>query len=381
VTIRRICIVGLDTYPLLSGEPQMGLVAGEYVQRVLLARAWRDLGLEVSMIVHDQGQGARQEVDGITALAAYPPDEGIPILRFVHPRATRLLSALAAADADIYYQSCAGVHTGITSWFCRSVGKRFVYRIASDVDCMPGKQLIEFWRDRKLFEYGLRRADLVAAQTTRQVNLLLENYGVASSVVNMVVETPPAVTAVAKEIDVLWVSNLQRVKRPEIVLELARALPQVKFCLAGGPMPGRQTYYHDMLHAASRLPNVTMLGPVRYADIGHVFDRARLFVNTSSVEGFPNTFLQAWIRGIPVVSFFDPDGLLQKRTLGWAANSLEDMRVAIRTLLENDLRRETIAQEARSLAHREFSPPAVAARYLELLEVQQQPRLRFGSAG
>ena len=44
------------------------------------------------------------------------------------------------------------------------------------------------------------------------------------------------------------------------------------------------------------LPNVTMLGPVRYRDTGALFDRARIFLNTSSIEGFPNTFLQAWIR-------------------------------------------------------------------------------------
>ena len=43
--IRRICIVGLDCYGLLSGEGDLRYVGGESVQHVLLARAWRDLGL------------------------------------------------------------------------------------------------------------------------------------------------------------------------------------------------------------------------------------------------------------------------------------------------------------------------------------------------
>ncbi len=50
-----------------------------------------------------------------------------------------------------------------------------------------------------------------------------------------------------KDIDVLWVSNLRALKRPELALELARQLPQVKFTLAGGPMPGGETYYEDVL--------------------------------------------------------------------------------------------------------------------------------------
>ena len=65
---------------------------------------------------------------------------------------------------------------------------------------------------------------------------------------------------VEKDIDVLWVSNLRALKRPELALELARQLPQVKFTLAGGPMPGGETYYEDVRAAAARLPNVTMPG-------------------------------------------------------------------------------------------------------------------------
>jgi len=379
--VRRICIVGLEDYALLSGEPQGRTIGGESVQRVLLARAWRDLGVQVSMIVHAGQQGARQEVDGITTIAAHGRDDGVPMLRFVHPRMTRLLGALIAADADVYYQSCAGAHTGITSWFCRSAGKRFIYRVASDVDCLPGQQLVKFWRDRKLFEYGLRRADLVAAQTMHQTKLLMDHYCVGSNVVNLAVDMPRRESDVRKDIDVLWVSNLQPVKRPELALELARRLPEVRFTLAGGPMPGHEAYNDDVLEAAARLKNVTVAGMVRYADIGSYFDRARVFLNTSSVEGFPNTFLQAWSRGVPVVSFFDPDGLVEKRQLGWTANSVEDMREAIGSLLADEARREDTGRRARAFARAEFTPAAVAGRYLELLSAFEQPRLRFGTTG
>jgi len=373
----RICIVGLDSYGMLSGEGNPKYIGGESIQHVLLARAWRDLGHEVSIIVHDEGQGARRQIDGITAIAAHSRQGGIPGLRFFHPRATRLLSALIAADADVYYQSPAGAYSGISAWFCRRTGRQFVFRVASDSDCEKEHPRIQFWRDRKLFNYGLRRADLVAAQTEFQSQLLRENHEIESVVINMMVEPPRNGAAVEKDIDVLWVSNLRALKRPELALELARQLPQVNFSFVGGPMPGGETYYEDVRAAAARLPNVKMHGAVRYADSGALFDRAKLFLNTSSIEGFPNTFLQAWIRGVPVVSFFDPDSLVQRLQLGHIANSVDEMREAIRSLLEDDSDRQQTGRRARDFATREYTT-GVAARYLELLN-EKSPQKRLGA--
>jgi len=378
MSARRICIVGLDSYGMLSGEEDPKYIGGEAIQHVLLARAWRDLGHDVSMIVHDEGQGARRQFDGITAIAAHTRQGGVPGLRFFHPRATRLLSALIAADAEIYYQSPAGAYTGITAWFCRRTGRRFIFRVASDSDCEKEHGRIQFWRDRKLYNYGLRRADVVAAQTGYQAQLLRENHGIDSVVVNMLVEPPRAGAPVNKDIDVLWVSNLRPLKRPELALELARQLPQVRFSLAGGPMPGGETYYEDVRAAAARLPNVNMPGAVRYADSGALFDRAKIFLNTSSIEGFPNTFLQAWIRGVPVVSFFDPDSLVQRLQLGWIANSVDEMREAIRGLLDTEADRQQIGRRARDFATREYTT-GVAARYLELLD-RDSPQMRLDTA-
>jgi glycosyltransferase involved in cell wall biosynthesis len=242
MSIRRICIVGLADYPLLSGHAD-AYVNGESVQHLLLARAWRDLGLEVSVVVFDHGQGAERMHDGIRAIAAHQRQGGLPGLRFVHPRMTGLVAALAAADAEVYYQSPSGSATGVTAWFCRQRARRMVYRVASDANCVPGKQLIRLWRDRKLYEYGLRRAHLIATQTLAQRQLLLEHYGVSSVTVNMAVEAPASAGRAPRDIDVLWVSNLRNVKRPELVLELARQLPHVKFTLAGGALPGLQPYY------------------------------------------------------------------------------------------------------------------------------------------
>jgi glycosyltransferase involved in cell wall biosynthesis len=370
--LRKICILGLDDYAMLTGNTAFGHIGGESVQHVLLARAWRDLGFEVSIVVYDHGQPRVTDIDGIRAVASYRIQDGLPGLRFF-TRLASVIRAMERVDADIYYQSPAGMLTGVAAWFARRKRKKVVVRIASDLGCIPGAQLMPYARDRKMYEYGLRRADLVAAQTHHQQQLLRQNYGLRSEIVNMLVEIPPVAASVERDIDVLWVGNLRPVKRPEIIFELARALPKRRFVVAGGALPRQREYFDEMKARARELPNVEMLGSVSYEAVGPLFERAKVHINTSSAEGFPNTFLQAWARRIPVVSFFDPDNLIERRGFGRRCGSVEEMVSALDSLLDDEARREEIGSRARDFVESEFSPRAIATRYLDLLAGAHAP--------
>ena len=63
--------------------------------------------------------------------------------------------------------------------------------------------------------------------------------------------------------------------------------------------------------------------------------RSKLFINTSDHEGFPNTFLQAWSRGIPVLSFVDPDDLIRECKLGLVVKSIDEMAQKLEEILNN----------------------------------------------
>lgn len=343
-------------------------IGGESVQQTLLARALSNAGYETSMIVEDHGQPDSEIIDGIRIWKTYRQRAGLPVIRFIHPRFTSVWSALKRADADIYYQSCAGVLTGFVAQFCRKYDRTFIFRVASDSDCVPNEQLVHLWRDRKIYEYGLRRADIISSQSEKQVDLLRRHYGLESIKTNMVVEMPDPKIQHPKSIDVLWVNNFRGLKQPEIVLELARQLPKVRFAIVGGPMIGHEDLYEDIRNQASTIANVDFMGPVPYQEVNDFFLRSRLFLNTSTIEGFPNSFLQAWTRKLPVVSFFDPDGLIAGRGFGRAPKDVVEMATAIGELLADQDAIDTIGLRAHEFVMRNFSPDSIVKEYQRLVQ-------------
>lgn len=358
----KICFINYDNYPVLNPEFGGNYIGGESVQQILLARALANKGHEVSTIVADLGQPNGEVIDGIKVWKTFAPGAGLPVLRFIHPKLTHIVSALRHADADIYYQSCAGMITGITAWYAQRHKRKFIFRVAHDTDCIPGKQIIPYWRDRKLYEYGLKQADLIAAQSSFQAELLEKNYGLKSVEMNMAVE-PPSENIVERDIDILWVNNFRAFKKPERFIELAKALPELRMVMIGGPCPGEENFFEDMRHRADSLPNLEMTGFISYHEVNNYYSRARIFVNTSDVEGFPNSYLQSWVRGTPVVAFFDPDGLIAREGLGHKAMDLNDMSAAIRHILNDTQNWESVSTQSREYAMAHYHPNRIAEQY------------------
>lgn len=336
----RICLVSLRALPALSEAHKYERLGGEEVQHALLSKALVKRGHDVRLVVADFGQPDGAVYEGVTTLKAFKESAGIPGLRFV-PRWVALWDALKRADAEVYYYSCAGMALGLLALFCKKYGRRLVYRVARDDDCDISKVVLGL-RDRELYAYGLKRADSILVQTVSQQQAMWANFKLPSTVAGMLVEPPGPPTA--KDIDVLWVANLHQVKRPDRLLHLAWQMPNVNFHMAGAMVPGGEALYRQIEAEAKTLRNVTFHGQVPYRDIGKLFDRARVFANTSELEGFPNTFLQSWIRGIPVVTMFDPDGLVKSEGLGSSHDSVRGMVDGLQEMLRSPGEASTAAR-------------------------------------
>jgi glycosyltransferase involved in cell wall biosynthesis len=375
-----ICFVGLANLPVLAREYGRLGVGGAELQQTLLAKALASQGYNVSMIVADHGQPDGAVWDGIKTYKAYPPRGGLPGLRFIHPRWTGLWSAMTRTGADIYYVSCAGALLGQVVLFTRLYGGKVIFRIASNTDCDPAALLIRYWRDKRLYRYGLRHADLVLAQTPEQQQALLKNFRRESRVVASVTESGGRRPEFSEREGVLWVGNMRPLKRPALLLEAARRLPQLQFHIIGGPMPGAEGFYATIREEALQIANVRFHGPVPYHEVGEYYERSRVFVGTSEIEGFPNTYLQAWSRGTPVAAFLDPDQLIARNGMGRAVSTVSELCEAIVTLNSDARAWEAASRRSREYMDNRFNLTRMTAPYTDAVAELHEGSAHVGAS-
>jgi glycosyltransferase involved in cell wall biosynthesis len=206
--------------------------------------------------------------------------------------------------------------------------------------------------------WGMYQANLVLSQSASQKESLHSKLGIESEIFYNI-HPKPELQKVKIHRDVptvLWLANIKSWKQPEIYLRLAKDLSayKINFKMAG--------YIKDQKYKSlieeTELTNKRFeyLGGQTYESSNELIDIADIFVNTSkSQEGFPNTFIQSWLRGVPVISLnFDPDDIILKNQLGCISNSYEKLKSQVIDLAEDSDKRSKIAEKAIDFSNNHF---------------------------
>lgn len=366
-----ICFVALKSYAVLTGDSSVQHIGGAEVQQALIGRELARRGYRVSFVVLDHGQADGIEIDGIRIFKAYQPEAGLRGLRFFHPCLTRLWGAMKRADADIYCQRNAGAETGQVAVWSRRHGRAFVYAAASDSDYDPTFVHKKRRFDRVLYLYGLRRTSSVIAQTMRQQLRFRENLGIESQLIRSCTEDIAEISRGHRRVlqpdrpRVLWVGRFIPVKRPEMLLELAERCPEYQFDVVGATLAGA-ALAEALLRQARGMRNVILHGPVPREAMGRYMDAAAALLCTSLWEGYPNTLMEAWVRGVPTVSTVDPDDVISRFELGAVGSTVEALRCALKHLFENPGRYQTCSGNARSFFEKHHTVTATVDEYERL---------------
>lgn len=360
-----ICFIAHPAWGEMAGG-RTGEVGGIQRQLSLMAKWFAARGHTVSMLTWDEGQPDDVMVDGVRVIKMCRRTEGIRGVRFVYPRWTSLVAAMRKADARLYYQNTAEYVTGQAAYWCRRNGRAFVFSVANDWDCESEALAKLRARERILYLYGLRHATAVVAQTRKQQRILLDEHKVQSVVIPMPspptgdgTMSPPPDPAAPR---VVWVARIAAAKRLEMLLDVAEMAPDIVFDVAGLPDP-RSAYTDALAERAGRIPNVRMLGRVERANIPALYRGAICLCCTSSHEGFPNTFLEAWSQGVPVVSTFDPDDIIRTKGLGGVGTDARTIVEQIRSLAASPQGWQAAAQRGRDYYVENHLPANVVPRF------------------
>ena len=274
-----------------------------------------------------------------------------------------LVKLLREINPDVIYQRGLKAYTGILARFAQRNNCRFIFHVAHDYDVIPNKSLALHWLfrvlEKSIGEYGLKRADYVIAQTKQQSKYLSDNYNRKDGIIIPNFHPAPVeqIDKPKRPIRVVWVANFKSMKRPEMFVRLAKELKdytEVKFIMIG--RQGSKKHYTDLHDEISKTSNIEYLGELSIDEVNQVIATSHIFVNTSMAEGFPNTFIQAWMRQVPVVSVnVNTDDVLDGKTTGIYGETYEGMKEAVKNLLEDDVLRTSMGQRAQEYAFKHHS--------------------------
>jgi glycosyltransferase involved in cell wall biosynthesis len=361
----KICFVSLLAYPLLR-KNNIGYFGGAEVQQVEIAKELSKRGYPITFITYNEENEKIEEIDGIKIIPVYSKDD-VNKINFL-TKTLIIWKNMKKVNADIYIHRSGAA--GVVGLFCLLNGKKTITFIASDAK-------VAFERSNKnktsikLFTLigsllDIKLSNIVVVQNRYQQNVLKNRFRVNSLLIKNVINIPPTIEKKSKEKYVLWVGEIRPVKQADIFLRLAQEIPKVKFILIGGK-EYNSSFYKELQNYANNISNVDFLGFIPYHEIDKYFEQASLFVNTSQIEGFPNTFLQAWVGYTPVVSLnVDPDGIISNNKLGFHSKTYGKMVEDVKTLLGDDKLREELGINGRKYVEEEHDINKIVIKYTEL---------------
>jgi len=307
----KVCFIAPKAYPLFNPDVKKVFGGAEVDLYFLSTELAKDENFAVSLITADYGQEDFETIEGIRVIKSVDFNKN-PVTG-----AAKVWKALHAADSQIYFQEAVSWGTFLIALFCSLHKRTFVYRTANQGECdgtfLRGRRLL-----KRAFAWSLKKAGQVIVQNEIDKENLQDSVGIPSTVIR----NGQRLAELSQKIrdTVLWVGRSTHLKRPELFIKLAESTPNEMFAMVCQEATDDENY-EALMAQAKEVKNLQFIERVPFSEIDSYFQRAKVFVNTSDSEGFPNTFVQACNCATPILSLkVDPDGFITKHNCGIGCN-------------------------------------------------------------
>lgn len=213
----------------------------------------------------------------------------------------------------------------------KKLGRPVILMLGSDNDMDPIFRTKSDLRDQfgttgHVGHFVLTNVDFVVAQTVRQQEMLKADFNQDSILIenpidvatwdSRLIQPCRSETTLGLERFVLWIGRSDDgQKRPQQCLDIANLCPDIDFLMV---MNHYDPIVEKRIHRTAP-PNVRILDKVPFETMPALFKRAAVLMNTSKLEGFPNTYLQAAVSQVPIASLVVQKDYLESQDLGFCA--------------------------------------------------------------
>lgn len=357
----KITFISRNAYPVLV--PEAGAVFGG--SEVLLTRAARYYGKkghQVEMVVGDFGQADKTSVEEIRLLKGWWRERKSPNLRNIGS-IFKFLWVNLLSEANIYVIRGASLEVGLLRLIKTLTGRKLVFMVASNTDL--DKKFGSGNLMRRIYWWGFYGADLIVCQNvfqTRQLQLkrmeIIGNWH----------QVPESFPEKKKSGSISWVGTSQTLKRPELVVRLAQALPRVEVRMVLSVHD--ENVFRSVIQEARKVKNLTIYPRMTQPEAEEVIKGTDILINTSEYEGVPNTFIEAAKWGVPIVSLKADMGEKILDRIGAGISCGDDWGLfvkEIKTLLTDKSKREKMGRAAHKWARDNFEMNRNLAKLENLL--------------
>jgi len=355
-----ICIAGHRYYTEKQGGVELQT---RYIGEALAGAGWKVAFLSPSL---NRREG-REEINENVSVWWFPHFS----FEFQTPKKL-IENLLDEIKPSVIYQRGIGQIRECVFQYTRKKRVPYIFALSTDKDLdnwyltkMNFEAIIPLWKKivlipyilwlEKKRNYVLKHADHIIVQHRDQFNRVKEKLCVEPYLLRTIHPEVNHDVIKSNEKIVLWVNNYRPWKQGELFVELSRKLNHLKckFIMVYGRT--KEKYIEPVIQKAKGLGNIKLFGEMQPEDAEALMEKSVIFVNTSlPYEGFPNTFVQSWLRETPTVSLnVNPGGVLTREKIGFCSGNFEQLAKDVTYLIENDHDRIEMGKRARAYAERE----------------------------
>lgn len=351
----KVCFVQAFTYAVFNPSSTAKIGGAEVDLYNIANELIKDTRFEIYFLVADFGQKSLEKYNNIKVIKGHSQKKNLKnyILSFF-----KFYKKLAQINADIYITANLSKYVGFTNFYCRLHNKIHIHRTEHQhqVDKTYLLKKIIKGSGRYIFFYlGFKNVDYVVVQNEEDRETLKRTFDFPSTVIRNSYPIEK-LGSQKKRNFILWIARGKRWKQPEVFIDLAKEFPNEKFIMIM-PVADDKKYFENVNKMANSVNSVDFIPGVPFSEVDDYYKNAKIFVNTSLAEGFPNSFNQAMNVSTPILSLnINPDDFIGKNQVGlFCNNNFNTLKENLNRVLTDQVLWKKLSENAYNYAYNEMN--------------------------